>query len=75
MSFHLINQPDTFSLGAGLILFGSQIFGIITLVNYTYNLISSWNKQPEIVPEEIPTEEVQTETPKKKRKKVKKKKI
>jgi hypothetical protein len=68
MSFHLINQPDTFSLGAGLILFGSQIFGIITLVNYTYNLISSWNNQPEILPEEIPTEEVQTKTPEKKKK-------
>jgi hypothetical protein len=68
-SFHLINQPDTISLISGLILFGVQIFGIIVLVNYTYQLIVEWKKQSEIVPEEVPTEEIETETPKKKKEK------
>lgn len=75
MSFHLINQPNTFLLVIGLILFGSQIFGIISLVDYICNLVKDWNKQPEIVPEEVPTEEIQTETPKKKKKSKKEKNL
>ena len=58
MSFYLINQPDNFLFGIGLMLFGSQIFGIIALVNYTIKLIIGWNKKPEITPEEVPTEEI-----------------
>lgn len=69
MSFHLINQPDTFSLNAGIILFGIEIFTMIVLVNYTYNLIIGWNQKVENLPEEIPTE-----TPKEKKKKKKSKK-
>ena len=78
MSFHLINQPDTFSLNAGIVLFGVEIFTMIVLVNYTYNLIIGWNKTVEVVPgkvpeEEVPEEEVPTETPKEKKKKKSKK--
>ena len=74
MSFHLINQPDTFSLNAGIVLFGIEIFTMIVLVNYTYNLIIGWNQKVEVVPEEVPTEEDLTETPKEKKKKKKSKK-
>jgi hypothetical protein len=56
MSFHLINQPDVFSLNAGIILFGIEIFTMIVLVNYTYNLIIGWDKKVEESPEEVPTE-------------------
>lgn len=54
MSFHLINQPDIFSLNAGIVLFGIEIFTIIVLVNYTYNLIIGWNQSIDVVPEEAP---------------------
>ena len=73
MSFHLINQPDTFSLNAGIVLFGVEIFTMIVLVNYTYNLIIGWNKTVEVVPEKVPEEEVSIETPKEKKKKKNKK--
>ena len=69
MSFHLINQPDIFSLNAGIVLFGIEIFTMIVLVNYTYNLIIGWNQKVEIVPEEVPME-----TPKEKKTKKKSKK-
>ena len=69
MSFHLINQPDVFSLNAGIILFGIEIFTMIVLVNHTFNLIIGWNQKVEEVPEEVPTEEIPTETPIVKKKK------
>lgn len=44
ISFHLINQSGIFSLIGGLILFMFQIWGIISLANYTYGLIKGWYK-------------------------------
>lgn len=66
-SFHLINQPNNILLILGLILFGIQIFGMIVLVNYSYNLVVGWKKQSEIMTEEVPDEEIKKEIPKKKK--------
>jgi hypothetical protein len=54
LSFYLMNSPDTYLFNLGLVLFGLQLLGFVTIGGLIYDLVSKWSKdeEPEITTEE-----------------------